>query len=117
MSPRRKTNALTPAMFYGARYTQGELAGLESLPPAALNEEISLLRVAIRRAFEQVCTRQPPEDQDWLGALDTLSLACSRLGQVMTSQARCADSGDAWGKTLVLLLRQARAKLHYDDPR
>lgn len=116
MSRTRKNNAIMPAMFYGARFTQGELAGLEKLAPSALQEEISLLRVAIRRAFEQVCLREPQNEQDWLGALNTLSLACSRLGQIMNGQARISGGGDEWGKTLVLLLRQARAKLHYDDP-
>ena len=84
-APRGNTNAFKHG-YYSRRYRSLELSDLDAALSDGLDDEISLLRVIIRRVFEYA---NDAEDQDldtWSKALSTLGAAATRLGGLLRTQ-------------------------------
>jgi hypothetical protein len=85
----RRRAAQQPAAepgFYARGFTADEAADLSRALPDGLNSEIDLLRVVIRRVFEQA-SDQAATLKDWTGALAALANASARLAMLIKTQA------------------------------
>jgi hypothetical protein len=73
---------------------------------STLNHEISMLRVIMRRVFEAAAC-DATEPGDWQTALRTLSMAASRLANLMKANQVLEQAASEAG----LILRQAMTQL------
>jgi hypothetical protein len=71
--------------FYSRRFKALELCDLETMLQNNLDDEISLLRVMIRRVFE-TADCQAETLQDWESVLSTLGAASTRLAGLIRVQ-------------------------------
>jgi hypothetical protein len=71
--------------FYSRRFKALELCDLETILQNNLDDEISLLRVMIRRVFE-TADSQAETLQDWESVLSTLGAASTRLAGLIRVQ-------------------------------
>ncbi len=113
MATRKRRNKKRTSSFYSAHYTQGELKGLEQAPADMLSEEVELLRVAIRRAFEQACEEEAQGGGDWLKAMPLIAGGCARLANLKRAQRELNGSGSDWGSVLAAALDRVHHELGY----
>ena len=71
--------------FYSNRFNTLELSDLDTALSDGLDDEISLLRVIIRRVFEYADT-EAQDLETWSKALSTLGAASTRLGGLLRTQ-------------------------------
>jgi len=71
--------------YYSRRYRPLELSDLDAALSDGLDDEISLLRVIIRRVFEYADT-EAQDLETWSKALSTLGAAATRLGGLLRTQ-------------------------------
>lgn len=80
--------------FYSRRFRPLEVSDLDTFLSDGLVDEIALLRVIIRRVFEQVDSDAANLD-DWTKSLNTLGAAATRLaGLLRTQQIISGGAGD-----------------------
>lgn len=80
--------------FYSRRFRPLEVSDLDTIMTDGLVDEIALLRVIIRRVFEQVDSDAANLD-DWTKSLNTLGAAATRLaGLLRTQQIISGGAGD-----------------------
>lgn len=73
--------------FYSRLFRKQELADLEEIGPAGLQNEIAMLRVMIRRVFEQA-SDEAADLETWSKALATLGAASTRLAELLWTQKK-----------------------------
>jgi len=78
------TNALKHG-FYSPRFSPLELHDLDSALVDGLDDEIALLRVAIRRVFD-LASDEGENSETWFRTLSTLGLASARLAGLLRTQ-------------------------------
>ena len=71
--------------FYSRRFHQLELDDLVNQPNAGLEDEITLLRVTLRRAFE-FANDQVQDAETWGRMLATMATAAGRLAYLLRTQ-------------------------------
>jgi len=91
-APRRPPNkarsgepAVPQRSLYKRSFRQEEITALESLPTQDLQSEIDLLRVTMRRTFEQI--GEDTDLESMANTLRSLGLTASRLGNLVRIQA------------------------------
>ncbi len=97
MTPRKKggqagnTNALKSG-FYSNRFRLTELSDLDTKLKEGLQDEISLMRVMIRRLVD--AADKDTEKNDLVATLDTLGAATTRLAGLIRTQEALAKRND-----------------------
>lgn len=76
--------------FYTRGFTRTELEDLRRLQGSGVTEEIILLRVIIRRAFEYALERDDVKEA--LAFVNAIGNACTRLTQMVTAQKKLAEA-------------------------
>ncbi len=77
--------------FYSRRFLLGEASDLDTISGRSdLHDEINMMRVVIRRVFEQA-SDEAADLESWSKALGTLGAAASRLAILLRVQGRLAD--------------------------
>jgi hypothetical protein len=76
--------------FYAHGFTRAELEDLRRLQGGGVTEEIILLRVIIRRAFEYAMERDDVKEA--LAFVNAIGNACTRLTQMVTAQKKLAEA-------------------------
>ncbi len=76
--------------FYARSFTRTELEDLRRLQGTGVTEEIILLRVIIRRAFEYALERDDVKEA--LAFINAIETACGRLTQMVTAQKKLAEA-------------------------
>ena len=91
-APRRPPNkgragepAVPQRSLYKRSFRQEEITALESLPTQDLQSEIDLLRVTMRRTFEQI--GEDTDLESMANTLRSLGLTASRLGNLVRLQS------------------------------
>ena len=102
------TNALKHG-FYSHRFNNLEISDLDTALSEGLTDEISLLRVIIRRVFEYADTGAQDLDT-WSVALNTLGAASTRLAGLLRTQQLIAGEG----ADVVSVLSQAIGEVAHD---
>ena len=105
------TNALKHGL-YSRRFRSVELAALESMTPLGLQDEISLIRVVMRRVFELACS-EPLDLLGWSKTLAALGRAASQIASLLRAQAAVAGQNSevaaALSQALAEVLREFEA--------
>lgn len=96
------TNALRHG-FYSRRFRNQEIADLEAMAAQGLQDEIDMLRVAARRVMELADGVDTLEDA--IAVLSTLSVAASRLAQLLKAQRALGAEGGEVAETLSQALK------------
>lgn len=81
--------------FYSRGFTGLEAAELETAMAVGLENEVALMRVVMRRLFEQACESEEPGLDEWSKLLGALGLASSRLAALLRTQKDLAGEKDA----------------------
>ena len=81
--------------FYSRGFTGLEAAELETALAVGLENEVALMRVVMRRLFEQACEGEEPGLDEWSKLLGALGLASSRLATLLRTQKDLAGEKDA----------------------
>ncbi len=76
--------------FYAHGFTRAEMEDLRFLQGGGVTEEIILLRVIIRRAFEYAMERDDVKEA--LAFVNAIGNACTRLTQMVTAQKKLAEA-------------------------
>ncbi|MCL4562311.1 MAG: hypothetical protein M1281_17075 [Chloroflexi bacterium] len=71
--------------FYARRFRRGEMDDLDLTGPVRLADEIQMMRVVIRRVFDQA-NDEAADLETWSQALETLGAAASRLATLLRTQ-------------------------------
>jgi len=82
------TNALKHGL-YSRRFHTAELAALQSMPAVGLQDEIDLIRVVMRRVFEQACG-ETLDLEGWSKTLGALGRAASNIATLLRAQGQVA---------------------------
>lgn len=97
------------AGFYASSYDEREMRDLASLKtgaPVGLQEEIAMLRVVIRRVFEQANRVAAGEDEAskelavWSRILANLGTAAARLATLLRTEKQIAEQDDTAARAL-----------------
>jgi hypothetical protein len=128
----RKKNSLIPARrsgaqpanhnalkhgFYSPRFADLELSDLNTALGDGLTDEISLLRVIIRRVFDFANDHEFQSLETWSGSLNTLGAACTRLaGLLRTNQILGGGGPEDTLRELAQAFGFAAHELGYSDP-
>lgn len=91
--------------FYSRLFREGELTDLTTVESGALEDEVVMLRVSIRRMFEM--TDEAADLKEWGITLNTLGLAASRLARLLKVQQDLSGSEGDSSAELAEALRQA----------
>lgn len=97
------------AGFYSRRFTAGELQALAERSDY-LQDEISMMRVGMKRVFELVCE----QDADlivWRGALNDLGLGAYRLSNLLKAERDLAGRETIIAGALSEALEQVLAEM------
>ncbi len=101
--------------FYDRQFRAGEVADLV-LASTSLADEIAMLRVVIRRCFEQVTTDEVSGIEDWVKVLSALSVASARLSRlVQAQQTLLKDKGDDFMTEFSIALKEARKRMGIEE--
>ena len=102
-----KVNAAGQAPgYYASRYLPAETHDLQAQASPGLGDEISLLRVMMRRVFD-ASTQEDASLEDLLKVMGVLSSAANRLANLMLTSRKLEDAADPavqWLNTLAALL-------------
>ena len=111
-APRRPPNkarsgepAVPQRSLYKRSFRQEEITALESLPTQDLQSEIDLLRVTMRRTFEQI--GEDTDLESMANTLRSLGLTASRLGNLVRIQAGLHSKDSEIASTIHESLREA----------
>lgn len=103
--------------FYSKRYRPLELSDLDAVLKDGLLDEISLLRVVIRRVFNFFDDLDEPDVETYFQFSNTLGAACIRLaGLLRTNAVLGGDQGDALNR-LAIAFGIVHDKLDFPNPR
>lgn len=102
-APPGNLNALKHG-FYSPRFYKGELDDLAAAMPQGLKDEISLMRVIIRRAM--VLAEEGREPAEVLEALDKVGMAAQRLSNMLRTQRLLEEEDSDVGAALNRALDQ-----------
>ena len=98
-SPSKRTTRSTPpddpAAYYRRSLRPLDLQDLDVALAASLENEIALLRVVIRRVFEEASRDEAMSAQDWSKMLGALGLAASRLADLLKTQKAIGQGSSA----------------------
>ena len=101
--------------FYDSHFKAGEVADLLQAS-TSLADEIAMLRVVIRRCFEQVTAGEVDGIEDWVKVLSALSAASSRLSRlVQAQQTLLKDKDDDFMTEFSIALKEARRKMGIEE--
>jgi hypothetical protein len=107
----RNLNALKHG-FYSRLYRSGEIADLEQAGAPSLADEITMLRVLMRRMFEQAM-HDDPDLETWIKCTDMLGKTSHHLSALMRAQASLAgqdqDVATALTEALAEVLKELEA--------
>lgn len=98
--PRRKKELVKPESaeagdrggFYGDEFTRVEARDLGAAVSTGLQDEIALLRVAMRRLFTYANLSEETDPQAWAKVLNSLSGASARLSTLLRTQRELGGS-------------------------
>jgi hypothetical protein len=102
--------------FYSRRYQPLELRDLDSMLATGLSDEITLLRVIIRRVFEFASQSEEQDLDTWTHALNTLGTASTRLATLLRTQHKLRDEREDIVDTLSRALGQVAHEIGFRDP-
>jgi hypothetical protein len=103
--------------FYAKKYRPLELSDLEAVHAEGLLDEISLLRVVIRRVFNYFDDLDEPDTDTYFQFSNTLGSACIRLaGLIRTNMLSGGDHNTALTE-LAHAFGVIHDKLGYPNPR
>ena len=102
--------------FYSRRYKPTELRDLDTILADGLDDEISLLRVIIRRVFEFANDVEEQELSTWTNALNTLGAASTRLAGLLRTQQLISGGSEDIVDTLSKALGQVAHEIGFRDP-
>ena len=96
--------------FYIEYFTRGEIADLDRALGQSLSGEIGMLRVVMRRFFEEA-TEEASDIDGLTKALNVLSLSCSRLASLVKTEQGLQDKqtdelGEALSRSLAAVLEE-----------
>jgi hypothetical protein len=107
----RNLNALKHG-FYSRLYRAGEIEDLEETGAPSLSDEITMLRVLMRRMFEQAM-QDDPDLETWIKCTDMLGKTSHHLSALMRAQANLAgqsqDVASALTEALAEVLKELEA--------
>jgi hypothetical protein len=83
--PKPGPNGALQHGFYGRRFHRGEIEDLDQTGPVRLVDEIAMMRVIMRRVFEQA-NDEAADLETWSQMLETLGAASSRLALLLRTQ-------------------------------
>ncbi|NMC12673.1 MAG: hypothetical protein GYA34_07290 [Chloroflexi bacterium] len=95
--------------FYRRGFTRTELEDLCRLQDTGVTEEIILLRVIIRRAFEYALERDDVKEA--LAFVNTIGNACTRLTQMVAAQKKLAEAPSELAGAITQALEEVIAEL------
>ena len=78
--------------FYGEEFTRLEAADLQGALSTGLQDEIALLRVAMRRLFTYANQSEETDPQRWARVLNSLAGAAARLSTLLRTQKELGGS-------------------------
>jgi hypothetical protein len=90
--------------FYARLFTAGELEDLSN-QSESLEDEISMMRVAMQRVFELAC-QTDPDLNIWRGALNDLGLGAYRLSNLLKAERDLASQAPMIASALSDALEQ-----------
>ena len=99
--PGTPTGMVSPGGFYRGQFLAGETADLQQVSPG-LQDEIAMLRIAIRRCFASASEGEGADLEGWVRALSALGTASSRLAHLLGAQQTLAGGGEG-GEFLAVL--------------
>ena len=102
--------------FYSRRFKPMEVSDLETVLAEGLDDEISLLRVIIRRVFEFANDNEQQDLSTWMVALNTLGAASTRLGGLLRTQQLISGGSEDLVSTLSQALGQVAHEIGFHDP-
>ena len=102
--------------FYSRRFKPLEVRDLESVLADGLEDEISLLRVIIRRVFEFANEEENQDLSIWTAALNTLGAASTRLAGLLRTQQLINGGSEDLVSTLSQALGQVAHEIGFIDP-
>ena len=109
--PADPTSLSSSAGFYAGQFHAGEVADLQQASPG-LQDEIAMLRVAIRRCFASAADVEGNDLEGWVKALSALGSASARLAHlVQAQQVLAGDSGDNFLGVLSSALTDVRKEM------
>jgi hypothetical protein len=99
------------AGFYVGQFRAGEVADLQQASPG-LQDEIAMLRVAIRRCFTSATDVEGNDLEGWVKALSALGSASTRLAHlVQAQQVLTGGAGDGFLAVLSSALTDVRKEM------
>lgn len=90
--PQQQDAPPTGVGFYGDEFTRVEARDLGAAVSTGLQDEIALLRVAMRRLFTYANLSQETDPQAWAKVLNSLSGASARLSTLLRTQRELGGS-------------------------
>lgn len=101
-----------PSGYYSSHFTRAEMADLDRALGDSLRGEIGMLRVTLRRFFEQV-NQEADDIQALADALRVLGLSVTRLARVVQTEqqlqdGRADDLGEALTRSMAAVLEELR---------
>jgi hypothetical protein len=103
--------------FYAKGFIPLELTDLSTALGDGLTDEISLLRVIIRRVFDFANDHESQSLETWSGSLNTLGAACTRLaGLLRTNQLLGGGGPEEALEKLAQAFGDVAHDLGYSDP-
>jgi uncharacterized protein YjcR len=95
--------------FYSEGFKPDEVDDLSALEGVDLSDEIKMLRVIMRRMFEQIGAEK--SITDWAEALNALGAASTRLAGLLRTQKLIAGSGSEVTDALSQALREVTSEI------
>lgn len=97
--------------FYDRKFADDELIDLATLLTTGLDSEISMLRVVLRRFFEQAQGSQSVTELAEM--LQNIGLGATRLASLLKSQQALGDDrGDELAKAIYAAIDQVSKEMH-----
>lgn len=97
--------------FYSGKYKAIEDSELKTVLSQGLEDEISLLRVVMRRVFEYADETEKPEAERWISTLSALGVAATRLAGLLKAQKIIGGDGDEIARTLAQALAEVNKEI------
>jgi len=97
--------------FYSGKYKAIEDSELQTVLNQGLEDEISLLRVVMRRVFEYAGQSEKPAAEVWVSTLSALGVAATRLAGLLKAQKVIGGDGNEIAKTLAQALAEVNREI------
>lgn len=104
------TNALKHG-FFSRRFKELEINDLEATMEVGLENEVALLRVIMRRAFNQIERTEPADIQTWERTLGMLGMAATRIASLLRTQKVLTGEASGMSETISQALAEVVKEL------